>query len=68
MLAMMMCALTGTLFVYQGQEIGMVNIPEDWPIEEYQDVESLGFYRSMQRDAPDDAAALAYVKRGMQIL
>lgn len=68
MLAMMMCALTGTLFVYQGQEIGMVNIPEDWPIEEYQDVESLGFYRSVQRDTPDDAAALAYVRRSMQIL
>lgn len=68
MLAMMMCALTGTLFVYQGQEIGMVNIPEDWPIEEYQDVESLGFYKSVQRDTHDDPGALAYVKRSIQIL
>lgn len=25
MLAIMMCSLTGTLFIYQGQEIGMVS-------------------------------------------
>lgn len=38
MLAMMLCAMTGTLFVYQGQEIGMINAPKDWPIEDYKDI------------------------------
>ena len=35
MLALMMVTMTGTLFIYQGQEIGMINAPREWPIEEY---------------------------------
>lgn len=50
LLAMMMAASTGTLFIYQGQEIGMVNCPRDWPIDEYKDIESLRFYRSMEKN------------------
>src|SRR3569833_6759 len=29
LLSLMLCALTGTLFIYQGQEIGMINVPKD---------------------------------------
>ena len=43
-LALWQVTLTGTLFLYQGQEIGMTNMPESWGIEEYKDVESSGFY------------------------
>lgn len=43
-LALWQTTLTGTLFLYQGQEIGMVNMPEEWGIEEYKDVESRNFY------------------------
>ncbi|KAH6839625.1 glycoside hydrolase superfamily [Chaetomium sp. MPI-CAGE-AT-0009] len=43
-IALWQATLTGTLFLYQGQEIGMRNMPESWGIEEYKDVESLGFY------------------------
>ncbi|KAL2848194.1 glycoside hydrolase superfamily [Aspergillus pseudodeflectus] len=48
MLALMMMAMTGTLFLYQGQEIGMINAPRDWPIEEYKDIEGLGYYLEAQ--------------------
>ena len=51
MLAIMMVAMTGTLFLYQGQEIGMVNAPRDWSIDEYKDIEGLGYYREAQRQA-----------------
>ncbi|BCS27846.1 glycoside hydrolase family 13 protein [Aspergillus puulaauensis] len=51
MLAVMMVAMTGTLFLYQGQEIGMVNAPRDWSIGEYKDIEGLGYYREAQRQA-----------------
>jgi oligo-1,6-glucosidase len=68
MLAMMMCCLTGTLFVYQGQEIGMVNIPKSWPIEEYKDIESLNFYRTIAESTNNDKKALAYVMSSIQIL
>jgi oligo-1,6-glucosidase len=43
-IALWQTTLTGTLFLYQGQEIGMTNMPESWGIEEYKDVESSGFY------------------------
>lgn len=43
-LALWQTTLTGTLFLYQGQEIGMVNMPEGWGIDEYKDVESRNFY------------------------
>ncbi|KAF4126219.1 oligo-1,6-glucosidase [Geosmithia morbida] len=43
-IALWQTTLTGTLFIYQGQEIGMTNMPESWGMEEYKDVESSGFY------------------------
>lgn len=43
-IALWQATLTGTLFLYQGQEIGMTNMPTSWGIEEYKDVESSGFY------------------------
>ncbi|KAI4729143.1 alpha-glucosidase [Aureobasidium sp. EXF-10728] len=68
MLAMLFASLSGTLFVYQGQEIGMINMPKDWPIEEYKDVDSINFYAEAVRRKPDDAAAHAFAKAGMQHL
>jgi alpha-glucosidase len=43
MLALMMTAMSGTLFIYQGQELGMVNFPLDWNMDEYKDVDSLNY-------------------------
>ncbi|KXJ89130.1 glycoside hydrolase superfamily [Microdochium bolleyi] len=43
-LALWQATLTGTLFLYQGQEIGMTNMPASWGIGEYKDIESLNFY------------------------
>ena len=43
-IALWQATLTGTLFLYQGQEIGMTNMPLSWSIDEYKDVESSGFY------------------------
>lgn len=41
LLAMFHATLTGTLFVYQGQEWGLCNVPRDWSIEEYKDIETI---------------------------
>ena len=35
----------GTPFIYQGQEIGMTNVPVDWPMEEYKDVDCLNHWK-----------------------
>lgn len=68
LLALMMCSLTGTLFIYQGQEIGMVNIPRSWPVEEYKDIEALGYYEEVKRTTGGDKAALDAVLANMAVL
>lgn len=46
LLALMQTTLSGTLFVYQGEEIGMRNVPRSWDIErEYRDIESINFWK-----------------------
>ncbi len=68
MLALMMCALTGTLFIYQGQEIGMINAPKSWPIEEYKDIESINYYNSVAQRTGNDPKAVGHVMKSIQIL
>ncbi|QRV75856.1 alpha-amylase [Ceratobasidium sp. AG-Ba] len=45
LLAILATTQGGTIFVYQGQEIGSVNAPRSWPLEEYKDVCTLNFYQ-----------------------
>jgi glycosidase len=44
LLCMAQTTLTGTLYVYQGEEIGMRNIPANWGPEEYKDIESISYW------------------------
>ncbi|AEO57204.1 glycoside hydrolase family 13 protein [Thermothelomyces thermophilus ATCC 42464] len=45
LLALMQACLSGTQYIYQGQEIGLVNLPKDaYPIENYKDIDSTLFY------------------------
>jgi oligo-1,6-glucosidase len=48
MLATLLHTLPGTLYVYQGEEIGMTNVAFD-NIEDYRDIETLNFYREMTK-------------------
>lgn len=48
MLALLLASLSGTLYLYQGQEIGMVNAPPAWPLAEYKDVDSKNFAAYMR--------------------
>ncbi|KAJ3550113.1 hypothetical protein NM208_g143 [Fusarium decemcellulare] len=56
LLALLQCCLSGTLYVYQGQEIGAVNAPkETYPLEYYEDVSSRLFIQMVQdRYGPDN--------------
>jgi oligo-1,6-glucosidase len=58
MLATFLCTLTGTLFIYQGQEIGMINLPKSWPIEEYKDIESIHYYNYIKEKTHNDPKAV----------
>lgn len=44
-LATFISCQSGTLFIYQGQELGMSNLPATWPIDDYKDVETQNFYQ-----------------------
>lgn len=47
MLATYLTTLSGTLFLLQGQEIGMANAPASWGVEDYIDVEASNYYKSV---------------------
>ncbi|KAI1775879.1 glycoside hydrolase family 13 protein [Hypoxylon cercidicola] len=65
-LALWQATMTGTLFLYQGQEIGMTNMPATWGIDEYKDVESLNFYA--EAVASGDPKTIADTMHGLRIL
>ncbi|GME64880.1 hypothetical protein GTA08_BOTSDO06418 [Neofusicoccum parvum] len=68
MLALMLACLSGTLYVYQGQEIGMVNAPPAWPLDEYKDVDSKNFAAFMKERHGGDAASAKRVAAALQHL
>lgn len=58
MLAVFMAFQAGTPFIYQGQEIGMTNLPKEWPMDEYQDIDCLNHW-NLRKDAADEATKAA---------
>lgn len=68
MLSLLFASLSGTLFVYQGQEIGMINMPEDWSMDEYKDVDSSNYYRMVAERSGNDATELAAAKAALHHL
>jgi oligo-1,6-glucosidase len=55
MLATYMCTLSGNLFLLQGQEIGMANVPRNWGIDSYIDVEGLNWYNRVLKERGEGA-------------
>ena len=58
--------MTGSLFLYQGQEVGMTNMPASWGIEEYKDIEAVNFYNEAM--ASGDKDRIDKTKHGLSIL
>jgi glycosidase len=64
LLALMQTTLGGTLFVYQGEEIGMRNAPTHWDIsEEYKDIETINYWKKCQQIYKDDPKKLEEGKK-----
>ncbi|CAI7660930.1 unnamed protein product [Penicillium bialowiezense] len=58
-LALLETTLGGTLYLYQGQEIGMRNFPVDWdPDTDYKDIESVNFWRRSKELHPAGSEGL----------
>jgi len=46
----------GTLYIYQGEEIGMKNFPKSWGIEEYKDVATINYWESIMEQRKKESA------------
>lgn len=68
MLAMLLATSTGTNFLYQGQEIGMTNVPRSWPIEEYKDISAQNYWNEVKRETNGDKIALDRAMEKIQLV
>lgn len=67
LLALLLISLTGTLYVYQGQELGMINF-KDWPMEKYEDVEVKGTYTMLvEKFGESSEEVMDYIK-GLELI
>lgn len=67
MLAIFHSSLGGTPYIYQGQDIGMVNVPKEWTIDEYKDVATQLYYKAETSKRENvDSAFLAELMTGIQ--
>ncbi|KAK3652581.1 hypothetical protein LTR56_001945 [Elasticomyces elasticus] len=66
LLCLMQTTLAGTLYVYQGEEIGMRNLRPEVPPEEYKDIESINYWRKMNTTYPNDDAQLKQAHHVLQ--
>jgi len=58
MIAILLATMTGTLFLYQGQELGLANAPRSWSAEEFKDVRSVNMVRKAKEKYKHDSACL----------
>lgn len=64
-LAMMTATLSGTLYLYQGEEIGMTNIPESWSPDDLRDILSINYWKRMKTEHPNDHKLLEKAWKGI---
>ncbi|KAI0339209.1 glycoside hydrolase family 13 protein [Trametopsis cervina] len=55
LLALFHTTQSGTVFVYQGEELGLANFARSWPIEEYKDVATINYWKQ-ERDKRQKAS------------
>ncbi len=68
LLALMQSTLGGTLFVYQGEEIGMRNARlGEWSPEDFKDIETINYWKKVQAMYADDPQMLALGRKIMDM-
>ncbi|ORY59647.1 glycoside hydrolase superfamily [Pseudomassariella vexata] len=63
LIALMQTTLGGTLFIYQGEEIGLRNISKSWDIEEFKDIETINYWAKVNDLYADNPEELAYGRK-----
>lgn len=67
MLATFLALQSGTVFVYQGQELAMANLPAEWTIDDFRDIETLNHWHELITAYPDDKERQAVAMREYRI-
>lgn len=65
MLALYQAMLSGTLFLYQGQEIGTYNHSPDWTVSDIRDIDSINAYNDVRDRYNDDPVWNKKAMRGL---
>ncbi|OCT47252.1 Alpha-glucosidase [Cladophialophora carrionii] len=68
LLAAHMGLQSGTVFIYQGQELAQINVPESWGLDKYKDIEVINHWKTVLRDYPDDKEKQAAYKRQYRLI
>ena len=68
LLAAHMGLQSGTVFIYQGQELAQINVPESWGLDEYKDIEMLNHWKTVLRDYPNDKEKQAAFKKQYRLI
>ncbi|MCJ1405188.1 alpha-glucosidase mal12 [Xylographa trunciseda] len=66
LLAMLLATLTGTLYIYQGQEIGMINVPPHWQPDDFKDVEAINYLSLVRARFHNSPSAIATAVDGIR--
>ena len=64
-LCLLLTTLSGNLYMYEGQEIGMTNIPKNWSLDDLMDIASIQYYEKMVKEHPGDKDFLGKVWEGI---
>ena len=67
LLALMQTTLGGTLFVYQGEEIGIRNAPMEWDPSEYKDIETINYWEKCEQIYKDDPEKMQLGRKVIQM-
>ncbi|KAF2767957.1 glycoside hydrolase [Teratosphaeria nubilosa] len=63
LLCLMQTTLAGTLYVYQGEELGMRNLRPEVPPREYKDIESQNYYKKMVAAGKEEEGRMILQKK-----
>lgn len=49
-MSLLHCTLSGTIYLYQSEELGQINMPPSWGHEEYKDVATKNYWKRVYEE------------------
>lgn len=67
LLSSLLISLTGTMYIYQGQELGSINV-KNWSVNDYEDVEVRNNYRILCDKFGEDSPEVSRFKNALPVI